>query len=121
MIPILKFTRGETGREVVQLGAVTIGEVAPHRGVHARATYALWLPDVRHSFVPAESMARARAAVEHVVEEFLLRIGVFYPGQCLEIRIEGEGPDPDEVPSIEERLMRGLRGPHVMFVERGAR
>jgi hypothetical protein len=108
MIPILKFTRGEMGREVVQLGAVTIGEVAPHRGLSCKATYALWLPDVRHSFRPAESMSRARAAVEHAVEEFLLRIGVFYPGQCLEIRIEGNGDDPDFV-AIEERLARGAR------------
>jgi hypothetical protein len=87
MIPILKFVRGATGREVVQLGAVTIGEVAPHRGLGCKATYALWLPDVRHSFVPAGSMSRARAAVERAVEEFLLRIGVFYPGQGVEVRL----------------------------------
>lgn len=105
MTPVLKFVRGATGREVVQLGAVTIGEVAPHRGERVQATYAVWLPELRHSFVPAESMSRARAAVERVVEEFLLRIGVFYPGQEVEVRIEGDGDDPDTIP-LDVRLAR---------------
>ena len=98
MIPILTFTRGEFGREVVMLGAEIIGEVAPHRGERARVTYALWQCGARHSFVPAASIEAARTAVADLVNDWLLRTGVFYPGQEVVVRL------PDEAASARARV-----------------
>jgi hypothetical protein len=85
MTPVLTFTRGELDREVVKLGDVVIGEVAPHHGTRARATFSLRLPDSHpSSFRPARSIAQAREMIRASVSEWFLRAGVFYPGQLIE-------------------------------------
>jgi hypothetical protein len=83
MIPVLTFSRAEIAlyREIVRLGDVLIGEVSPFHGDRVHATYAIWLPDHERRFVGVESMPAARAAIESAVNQWLLRIGVFYPGQ----------------------------------------
>ncbi len=89
MTPVLKFERGVDGREVVHLGAVRVGEVAPFPGDRIRATWRLWLPDFgRH--VGADSLFIARSRVIGAVEEWLLRIGVFYPGQSVDVVLPAE-------------------------------
>jgi hypothetical protein len=99
MTPILHFERSERGsaREVVRLGAVTIGEVAPVHLRNAVAAYALWLPDMRRAFTPAESWFAARSAVQRAVDEWLLRIGVFCPGDGVELRV------PEDDAEMRER------------------
>jgi hypothetical protein len=95
MTPILTFTAEELGREVATLGAVPVGQVMRFIGPRAQASYAVHLPDVPRSFHPAGSMAQARTAIEKVVNEWLLRIGVFYPGQGVEVRVEHEDDDAE--------------------------
>lgn len=91
MTPILKFTSEELGRQVATLGAVQIGEVMRMVGKsRPQACYAVWLPDVPKRFVPADSMFVARSAVVRVIEDWLNRIGVFGPGDHVEVQIEGE-------------------------------
>jgi hypothetical protein len=93
MTPVLQFTREEMGCEVATLGAVRVGEVMRFAGRgKQQAAYAVWLPDVPTRFVPAESMFIARSAIVRVVEDWLMRIGVFYPGQGVEMRV----PEDDE-------------------------
>jgi hypothetical protein len=89
MTPILKFTREELGREVATLGAVRVGEVMRQVG-RPQAGYAVWLPDVPTAFRPAESMFAARSAIARLVDDWLTRIGVFYPGQGVEVRMPDE-------------------------------
>ena len=86
MTPILKFERRELGREVAMLGAIQIGEVMSQLG-RPHATYAVWLPDVPKSFRPADSMFGARSALVRAVDNWLLRIGVFYPGQGVDVQV----------------------------------
>ena len=87
MTPILTFTRGEFDRELVRLGDVIVGEVSPHNGGHVHATYSLRLPDCRWAFRAAVSFEAARESVQHEVERFLVRCGVFYPEQPIEVEI----------------------------------
>jgi hypothetical protein len=90
--PILTFAKSDIGREVAMLGAVQVGEVMRQVG-RPHATYAVWLPDVPRSFRPAESMFIARSALVRMVEDWLLRIGVFYPGQGVEVRLVEAEPN----------------------------
>jgi hypothetical protein len=94
MTPILTFTREELGREVATLGAVHVGEVMRFAGHRGQASYAVWLPGVPKRFVPADSTVIARSAVVRQVEEWLTQIGVFYPGQGVEVRVpESKGQE----------------------------
>jgi hypothetical protein len=85
--PILTFTRQELGREVAMLGVVQVGEVMRQLGRPAQASYAVWLPDVPKSFRPAPSVSAARSAVQAAIDDWLLRIGVFYPGQGVDVQV----------------------------------
>lgn len=87
MTPVLTFKPEELGREVATLGAVRVGEVMRFAGGKAQATYSVWLPDMPQQFRPAESTFIARSAIVRLVEDWLLRIGVFYPGQSVEVRL----------------------------------
>ncbi len=92
MTPILTFTRGDFDRELVRLGHVIVGEVAPHKGVKTRATYSLRLPECRWAFRPAVSIEEARRIIQHEVEDWFVRAGVFYPEQPIEVLIiDGNG------------------------------
>lgn len=91
MTPILTFTREALGREVATLGAVQVGEVSRHLGRRSQATYAVWLPGIPHAFRPADSVFNARSAVVRAIDDWLTRIGVFYPGQGVEVCV----PDAD--------------------------
>lgn len=90
MIPILTFGRPDVfGRVAVSLGAELIGEIAPQDG--DAVAYRVMLHGLSSAFRPAESAARARGAIEHVVNEWLTRLGLFYPGLGVDIVM----PDAD--------------------------
>jgi len=99
MAPALMFApAAELGRELVTLGNIRIGEVsASLHGAH-RATYRLWLPDLRSSPRPAPSVEMARHQVRQAVEDWLVRAGIFYPGQAIELHaadLAGAGDDAE--------------------------
>ena len=87
MTPILTFTRGEFDRELVRLGDVIVGEVSRHNGNRVRATFSLRLPECRWSFRPAESFDFARKEIQREIEDWFVRLGVFYPEQPIEVLI----------------------------------
>lgn len=90
MTPTLVFKRGALGREIISLGEVAVGEIAPYHGQTARATFMLRLPEcARSSFRPAVSIEAARKIVAGEVSEWLLRAGVFYPGQLIDFVVTG--------------------------------
>jgi len=99
MTPILHFERKIPGNatETVRMGAVVIGTIQPVHYRDHQAAYALWLPDMLRGFRPAGSFFQARSALIRAVEEWLLRIGVFYPGQSVEIRVPHEDVDDADV------------------------
>jgi hypothetical protein len=101
MTPILTFTRGELHREVATLGAVRVGEVSPFNGGHrARAIWSVWLPDMERKCRPAESLFAARSAVQRAVDEWLMRSGVFYPGQGVEMRTPDDDAEAEFVKEV---------------------
>jgi hypothetical protein len=86
MTPVLSFKPGELNREVVSLGVEMIGEIIcseASRRVGGQVSYAVQLHGVRRGFIPAASVPAARQEIRHLVEEWLVRLGVFYPGECL--------------------------------------
>jgi hypothetical protein len=94
MTPILTFTRDEFDREVARLGARRIGEARNFNGGRrARAIWSIWLPDKERKNRPEDSMFSARSAIVRAVNEWLLETGIFYPGQSVEIKIDGEDDD----------------------------
>jgi hypothetical protein len=91
--PILTFTRGEFDRELVRLGDVIVGEISEYRGQRIKATFSLRLPEYhRSSFRPAPSFEAAREIIRREVEEWLVRLGVFYPEQPIEFHIIDNSP-----------------------------
>jgi hypothetical protein len=87
MTPVLTFIAGPLERELVRLGDVVIGEVAPHNGSRrTHATFTIRLPECSSSFRPAESIERARGIVASEVREWLTRAGVIRPGETVEIQ-----------------------------------
>ncbi len=91
MLPILTFKRrplDPAPGEIVLLGAEPIGEI--FGGVGDYFAWRVDLHGVRSAFQRAESMSRARDAIERAVNDWLNRIGVFYPGLGVELRIEDE-------------------------------
>ena len=89
MTPILKFTPVGLGREVVTLGAVRVGEVMRlfGRRTGEAASYTVCLPDVPTAFRPADSMFKARSAVVRAVDDWLARVGIFCPGDGVDVRV----------------------------------
>jgi hypothetical protein len=86
MTPTLTFTKGELGREIVRLGDVVIGDVAPYSGArHYNAIFSLRLPDTPAAFRPTRSFGEARELIRKDVSEWFLRAGVFYPEQLIEV------------------------------------
>lgn len=85
MIPILGFTPGELRRERVTLGAEEIGEIIGQGG--GLVAYRVHLHSVRSAFRAATSIAIAREAIERDVNEWLIRLGVLFPGLGVELRI----------------------------------
>lgn len=60
----LVFEPSAFGREVVRLGVIVIGEVAPYHGAPRIHAYArLFLPDVTARPLPAASIEKARQIV----------------------------------------------------------
>ena len=90
MTLILTFIKGEFDRELVRLGDVIVGEISPHKSGRVHATFSLRLPDCRWAFRPAVSFEAARESVQHEVERFLVRLGVFYPEQPIEVADHGQ-------------------------------
>lgn len=85
MIPRLTFRAGVFDRETVGLGAEEIGEILPQAGDYV--AYRVALHGVRGAFLRAESTARARGAIERLVNEWLNRLGLFHPGLSVEVMI----------------------------------
>jgi hypothetical protein len=83
MIPQLRFAVGVFDRETVSLGAEQIGEIVPHDGDHF--AWRVMLHGLHSAFRQAESRSRARAAIERAVNEWLTRLGLFYPGLGVEM------------------------------------
>lgn len=87
MVPILTFvpSRIAPGHETVTLGAEEIGEILPQEGDYV--PYRVALHGLRATFYRADCHERARAAIERFVNEWLSRLGLFYPGLGVEVRI----------------------------------
>jgi len=95
MSPILYFLPRTAESEIVKLGDVMIGEVGNFSRAPA-AHFTVYLPDEQRGFRPAKSMHEARVAVVRAVEQWLVRVGVFYPGQSIDI----EAPTDSELEAV---------------------
>jgi hypothetical protein len=84
MTPVLTFRVAADGRQVALLGAVRVGEVRPWAD---RAAFWVCLPDIDLRGRPSPSIAQARARVVDLLNEWLLRAGIFYPGQEVQVAI----------------------------------
>ncbi len=69
---MIRFEPSLHGREIAKLGAVTIGEVAPHYGGRQQKAWArIFLPDVPKQLLPATSIEAAKQILERKVREWL--------------------------------------------------
>jgi hypothetical protein len=85
MTPVLSFKPGELNREVVSLGVEMIGEIICHSVLPVpRVCYAVRLHGVRTGFIPAASVPAARQEIRRLVEEWLVRLSIFYPGEAVQ-------------------------------------
>lgn len=85
MSPILYFLPRNAESEVVKLGDVVVGEVGRYSNIGVPAHWVIWLSDEHRGFRPAKSMHEGRVALVRAVERWLVRIGVFYPGQSIDV------------------------------------
>jgi hypothetical protein len=83
MTPVLSFKPGELNREVVNLGVEMIGEIICSTLPRRQVTYVVRLHGARTCFILAASVPAARQEIRQLVEEWLVRLGIFYPGECV--------------------------------------
>jgi hypothetical protein len=91
MIPVLAFAGDGLGGWIVALGAERIGEILP---AGSAAAWRVILHGERSAFRRANSAEAARRAIERAVNEWLVRLGVFYPGQAVTVTTDS-GVDHD--------------------------
>lgn len=83
MLPVLAFERTGLARVIVKLGEEQVAEILPMPS-GARA-WRVILHGESGAFRHAGNMMEARCAIVDAVNDWLVRIGIFYPGAAVAI------------------------------------